>query len=716
MSRPTFHGLAVVALSLGGCAASAPTVTPSPTSALAPPVAARRPRPMTIHGDTRVDDYYWLRDDTRRDPDMLAFLAGENAYADSVLAHTQPLQEKLYAELVGRVQQDDSTVPYEKNGFWYYTRYESGKEYPIVARRQGSLEAAEEILLDANQLAEGHAFFRLGATEPSRSGRYVAYTEDVVARNQYTLRVKDTQTGQTLPDAIPNVQPDIAWANDERTLFYVEKDPVTLLGVRVKRHVLGDDPAKDALVYEEPDHSFYISVGKTKSDRYLNIHLESTVSTEERFARADEPEAPFRVFLPRERDHEYSAEDHGDRFIVRTNWQATNFRLVEVPADRTADRSAWTDLVPHRDDTFIERFEVFRDYVAVAERSGGLRRLRVKPLAGGEEFHLASDEPAYVMRFGANARQDTDEMVYVYSSLTTPPSTYAYDMRTRERRLLKRQPVPGGFDPARYETQRLWAPARDGVRVPVTLLMLKGQPHDGTAPLLQYGYGSYGSSTDPGFNANVFSLVDRGVVYAIAHVRGGQEMGRTWYDDGHLLKKRNTFNDFIDVSEYLIANRYAAKDKLFAEGGSAGGLLMGAVVTMRPDLYRGVLAHVPFVDVITTMLDETIPLTSNEFDEWGNPKDKAFYDYMLSYSPYDQVKPQAYPNLLVTTGLWDSQVQYYEPAKWVAKLQRMKTGPQVVLLVTNMQAGHGGKSGRFERLRERSRDYAFVLDLAGIGN
>jgi oligopeptidase B len=716
MSRPTIHGLAVVALLLGGCAASAPTVTPAPTSALAPPVVARRPHPMTIHGDTRVDDYYWLRDDTRRDPDMLAFLAGENAYADSVLAHTHPLQEKLYAELVGRVQQDDSTVPYEKNGFWYYTRYESGKEYPIVARRQGSLESPEEVLLDANQLAEGHAFLRLGATEPSKSGRYVAYTEDVVARNQYMLRVKDTQTGQTLPDAIPNVQPDIAWANDERTLFYVEKDPVTLLGVRVKRHVLGDDPAKDALVYEEPDHSFYISVGKTKSDRYLYIHLESTVSTEERFAPADQPEAPFRLFLPRERDHEYSAEDHGDRFIVRTNWQATNFRLVEVPADRTADRSAWTDLVPHRDDTFIESFEVFRDYVAVAERSGGLRRLRVKPLAGGEEFHLASDEPAYVMRFGANARQDTDELVYVYSSLTTPPSTYAYDMRTRERRLLKRQPVPGGFDPARYETQRLWAPARDGVRVPVTLLMLKGQPHDGTAALLQYGYGSYGSSTDPGFSANLFSLVDRGVVYAIAHVRGGQEMGRGWYDDGHLLKKKNTFNDFIDVSEYLIANGYAAKDKLFAEGGSAGGLLMGAVVTMRPDLYRGVLAHVPFVDVITTMLDETIPLTSNEFDEWGNPKDKAFYDYMLSYSPYDQVKPQAYPNLLVTTGLWDSQVQYYEPAKWVAKLQRMKTGPQVVLLVTNMQAGHGGKSGRFERLRERARDYAFVLDLAGIGN
>ncbi len=716
MPRHRPSQLAPFVVLLCGCAGGTAAVTPPSSAAPAPPVAARRPHPLTLHGETRSDDYYWLRDDTRRDPDVLDFLAGQNAYATAVLAHTQPLQERLYAEMVGRVQQDDATVPYEKGGFWYYQRYEAGKEYPIVARKRGSVEAPEEILLDANALAEGHAFHRLGSTEPSKSGRLLAYTEDVVSRNQYTLRVKDLATGQMLPDAIANVQPGVAWANDERTLYYVEKDPVTLLGVRVRRHTIGTDPAADPLVYEEPDHSFYISLYKTKSDRYIVIHLESTVSSEERFAPADGPAASFRVLLPRERDHEYAAEDHGESFIVRTNWQARNFRLVEVPADRTADRAAWRDLVAHRADAFVENFAVFRDFVAISERSGGLRRIRVKALAGGEEFFLASDEPAYVMSFETNARQDTDELRYVYTSLTTPPTTYAYDMRTRQRRLLKRQPVPGGFDAERYATERVWATARDGARVPVTLLYRKGTPRDGSAPLLQYGYGSYGFSSDPRFDAVVLSLVDRGFVYAVAHVRGGQEMGRAWYDDGKLLRKTNTFTDFIDATEYLIAGRWAAKDKVFAQGGSAGGLLMGAIVNLRPDLYRGVLAHVPFVDVVTTMLDESIPLTTNEFDEWGNPKDKAHYDYMLAYSPYDQVRAQAYPNLLVTTGLWDSQVQYYEPAKWVAKLQRLKTGPQVVLLVTNMQAGHGGKSGRFERLRERARDYAFVLDLAGIGN
>jgi oligopeptidase B len=677
-----------------------------------PPVAARRPHEVRSPHGTRVDDYYWLRDDTRRDPEVLDFLAGQNAYADAVLSATQALRDTLYAEMVARVQQDDSTVPYEKDGYWYYRRFESGKEYPIVARRRGSPDAPEEILLDANALAQGHAFHRLGATEPSANAGLLAYTEDLVSRNQFTLRIKDLATGELLPDTIPNVQAGIAWANDNRTLYYVEKDPVTLLGVRVRRHTLGADPAADPVVYEEPDHSFYISVYKTKSERFVFIHLESTVATEERFAPAGDPGAPFAVFLPRERGHEYSAEDHGDRFVVRTNWQARNFRLMEAPSASTADRATWRDLVPHRDDTLIEDVEAFRDFVAIAERSGGLRRIRVKSLGSGEEHFLASDEPAYVMTLETNPRQDTDELRYVYSSLTTPPTTYAYDMRTRERRLLKRQPVPGGFDPERYVTERLWATARDGARVPVSLLYRKGLARDGSAPLLQYGYGSYGSSSDPYFNPNILSLVDRGFVYAIAHVRGGQEMGRAWYEAGKLLQKKNTFYDFIDTSEFLVRERWAARDRVFAEGGSAGGLLIGAIVNLRPDLYRGVVAHVPFVDVVTTMLDETIPLTSNEFDEWGNPRDKAYYEYMLSYSPYDQVKPQAYPNLLVTTGLWDSQVQYYDPAKWVAKLQRLETGPHVVLLVTNMQAGHGGRSGRFERLRERARDYAFVLDLA----
>jgi oligopeptidase B len=711
-SRPPRLAIAL-ALSLLGCSGSPPAVSPPTSVGLAPPVAARRPHPITVHGETRVDDYYWLRDDTRRDPEMLAFLAGQNAYADAVLAHTQALRETLYGEMIGRVQQDDSTVPYEKDGYWYYRRFEAGKEYPVVARRRGSMDAPEEILLDANALAQGHAFHRLGAVAPSRGGGLLAYTEDVVSRNQYTLRIKDLTRGETLADTLTNVQPGIAWANDDRTLYYVEKDPVTLLGVRVRRHTLGADPATDPVIYEEPDHSFYISVYKTKSGRFVFIHLESTLSTEERYASADDPAAGFTVFLPRERGHEYAAEDHGDGFVVRTNWQARNFRLMEAPAAATADRAAWRDLAPHRDDTLIEEFEVFRDFVAIAERSGGLRRIRVRAFAGGDEHFLASDEPAYVMDLEVNPRQDTDELRYVYSSLTTPPSTYAYDMRSRQRRLLKRQPVPGGFDPELYATERLWAPARDGARVPVSVLYRKGLRRDGSAPLLQYGYGSYGSSSDPSFNSSVLSLVDRGFVYAIAHVRGGQEMGRAWYEDGKLLRKKNTFTDFVDVSEFLIAGGWAARDRVFAEGGSAGGLLMGAVANLRPDLYRGIVARVPFVDVVTTMLDETIPLTSNEFDEWGDPKDKAAYDYMLSYSPYDQVKAQSYPNLLVTTGLWDSQVQYYEPAKWVAKLQRLATGRQVVLLVTNMQAGHGGKSGRFERLRERARDYAFLVDLAG---
>lgn len=703
---------AAVGLTLLGCAGRPAPVSPSPGAGPEPPVAARRPHPLTIHGETRDDPYYWLRDDTRRDPEVLDYLAGQNAYADAVLSPTQPLRDALYAEMVARVQQDDSTVPYEKDGFWYYRRFEAGKEYPIVARRRGALDAPEEILLDANALARGHAFHRLGSTEPSTDGSLLAYTEDVVSRNQFTLRIKNLATGELLPDAIANVQAGIAWANDNRTLYYVEKDPVTLLGVRVRRHSLGADPAADPVVYEEPDHGFYISVYKTKSDRFVFIHLESTLSSEERFAPAGDPGAPFAVFLPRERGHEYSAEDHGDRFVVRTNWQARNFRLMEAPAGSTADRTSWRDLAPHRDDTLIEGFEVFRDFVAIAERSGGLRRIRVKTLASGEEHFLASDEPAYVMSLEVNPGQETDELRYVYSSLATPPTTYVYDMRSRVRRLLKRQPVPGGFDPDNYATERLWASARDGARVPVSLLYRKGFQRDRKAPLLQYGYGSYGSSSDPAFNANVLSLVDRGFVFAIAHVRGGQEMGRAWYEDGKLLRKKNTFYDFIDATEFLVREGWAARERVFAEGASAGGLLMGAIVNLRPDLYRGVIARVPFVDVVTTMLDETIPLTSNEFDEWGNPKDKAYYDYMLSYSPYDQVKAQSYPNLLVTTGLWDSQVQYYEPAKWVAKLQRLETGPQVVLLVTNMQAGHGGRSGRFERLRERARDYAFILDLA----
>jgi len=678
-----------------------------------PPVAAKRPHPMTLHGVTRVDDYYWLRDDSRSNPEVLDYLAAENAYTAAVLAPTDALQEKLYQELVGRLKQDDDTVPYRKHGDWFYRRYLSGQEYSLIARRRGSLTAPEEILLDLNARAAGHDFYALGDWAVTTDGRRLAWSEDTVSRRRYTLRVKDLTTGELLPDVIENTSGDVVWANDGRTLFYIEKHPVTLLGYKVRRHLLGSDPANDPVVHEEQDTAFYTNLFKTRSDRYLGIFSRSTVSTEVRLLDAERPDGEFRVFLPRERDHEYSVEDLGDRFVVRTNWQAKNFRLVLAPAGNPADRAAWKDLVAHRDDVLIEDFAAFHRHVVVAERSAGLRRLRIKPLDGSAEHYVTADEPAYSAWLDVNPEQATETLRYGYSSLVTPDSIFELDLATGERKLLKRDVVLGGFAAENYQSERLFLPARDGAQVPVSVLYRRGTPLDGTAPLLLYAYGSYGYSTDPDFDANVLSLVDRGFVYAIAHVRGGQEMGRSWYEDGKLHKKKNTFYDFIDVAEGLAARHYAARDRLFAAGGSAGGLLVGAVVELRPDLWRGAIAGVPFVDVVTTMLDASIPLTSNEWDEWGDPRRKADFDYMLSYSPYDQVSAKAYPNLLVTTGLWDSQVQYYEPAKWVAKLRARKTDANWLLLKTNMEAGHGGKSGRFQRLREKALQYAFLLELAG---
>lgn len=681
---------------------------------LTPPVAAIRPEAVNSPHGARLDLYYWLRDDARLDTRVLGYLADENAYADAILAPVKGLENKLNREIVGRIRQDDSTVPYLERGYYYYTRFEAGAEYPIHARRKRALAAPEEILLDGNALAQGHEFHQIGAFEVSPDNRLLAYAEDTVGRRQYVIRVRDLETGELYPETIENTEPGMVWADDNRTVLYIEKDPQTLLGFGVKRHRLGTPVDQDERLWQQDDPSFYTDILRSKSDRYIFIATESTVASEWWYARADDPQLQFHRVLARERDHEYQVEDLGRSFIIRTNWQAPNFRIMEAPIESVDERKTWREVVAHRPDTFIHEFEVFRDHLAIAERSGGLRRIRVRPWTGGEETLIAADEAAYTAMFGANVAIDTQVLRYTYTSLTTPTSTFDYDMRSGERTLLKRDPVLGEFDPANYVTEYLHATAPDGARVPISLVYRKGTPLDGTAPLYQYAYGSYGSSIDPTFSSSRLSLLDRGFVYAIAHVRGGQELGRRWYDDGRLLNKVNTFTDFIAATDFLVAQRYTARDKVFAHGRSAGGLLMGAIANMAPEKYRAILTDVPFVDVVTTMLDETIPLTNGEFDEWGDPRIDEYYEYMLSYSPYDQVKEQAYPAILVTTGLWDSQVQYFEPAKWVAKLRAHKTDHNPLLLRTYMEAGHGGKSGRFQSYRETAMRYAFALDLIGI--
>ncbi len=690
-----------------------------------PPVAAVRPHTITSPHGARTDPYYWLRDDQRANPEVLAYLAAENAYRERCMAAVQPFENTLYEEIIARLKQDDTSVPYRKRGFWYITRFEPGKEHPIFARRKGSIDAPEEILLDANALALGHDYYRIGALEVSPNCQWLAFCEDTVGRRQYTLRFRNLATGELLTSAIPDVESDIAWANDNRTILYVEKDPETLLGLYLKKHVLGGDPAHDAVAFEQTDLSFYTGVSKSKSERFIFLHMESTVSSEWRYAHADDPALEFRTFLPHERDHEYQLEHLGDDFIIRTNWQARNFRLMRVPVGGEAKRADWQDVVAHCEDTFIEDFDVFNGFLALSVRSGGLAKISIvhvgtEPAAHGSISQqgcakfIESDEAAYGMSLSVNPELDTDLLRYAYSSLTTPTTIYDYNVRTGEKVLLKRDPVVGSFDPANYRSEFLFAPARDGSRIPVSLVYRDGLKRDGAAPLLQYAYGAYGLSTDPSFSSARLSLLDRGFIYAIAHVRGGQEMGRAWYDSGRKLNKMNSFNDFIDVTRHLVAERYAAKDRVFAMGGSAGGLLVGAVANLSPEYYRGIVAQVPFVDVVTTMLDDSIPLTTNEYDEWGNPKMRAEYDCMLSYSPYDNVRPQAYPAMLVTTGLWDSQVQYYEPAKWIAKLRAVNTCGNVLLLHVDMQAGHGGKSGRFQRYREIAMEYAFLLAEAAV--
>lgn len=687
-----------------------------------PPVAAQKAYEVDSPHGKRSDPYYWLRDDKRENPEMLAYLKAENAYADAQMAPLKSLEEKLFAELRGRIKEDDASAPEFSNGWWYYTRYETGKEYPIHARKKATLDAPEQVMLDVNVLAEGKGFFQIGYSQVSPDNQWLAYAEDTSGRREYVLRIKNLVTGETLADAITPIQGDLAWLNDNETVLYVERDPVTLLGYRVRAHRRGQPMASDAVVYTETDNTYYLGTWRSKSGQYVYVGSRSTLQSEQQYAEAGGLPLKLKPILPREAGHEYYAEHRPGKgkskgeFIIRSNWQAENFRMVSVPVVQSANKKKWKTVVAHRSDAFIDDFEVFATHLALNERSGGLLKLRLKPWGkNGQEQLIDFSEPAYTARLVGSPELLSPTVRYRYTSMTTPATTVDYDFATGARTVRKVEPVLGGFDARDYVTEYVHATARDGTKVPVSLVYRKGTRLDGTAPLFQYAYGSYGYSMDPTFDSERLALLDRGFVYAIAHIRGGQEMGRQWYENGKLLKKINTFTDFIDVTDFLVAKGYGAKDKVFAEGGSAGGLLMGAVNNMAPERYRGIVAQVPFVDVVTTMLDESIPLTTGEFDEWGNPKIKVYYDYMLSYSPYDNVASKAYPALFIGTGLWDSQVQYYEPTKWVARLRKADTTPATPILYrVNMEAGHGGKSGRFQKLRETAEQYAFVLGQIGV--
>ena len=684
--------------------------TSSPAAqALAAPVAAVRPHRFEEHGTVRTDPYYWLRE--RSNPEVIKYLEDENAYTKAVMAHTEALQERMYEELKGRVLQNDQSVPFRQGGYFYYTRLVDGKNYPIYARKRGSLTSPEEILIDVNALAEGKATFVVRAWAVSSGEDLLAFAEDTTGGRVSAIRFKNLRTGDMLADVIPRAIGGIAWAEDNRTLFYTKPDSVTVRPYQVYRHKLGTPASADQLVFEDKDETYYTSVFKTKSRAYVMIQSSQTLATEYSYVRADQPDSAFKVLIPRERGHEYFASHFGDYFYLLSNDNAKNFRLMRTPVARPG-RASWQEVIPHRTDVLLEDFEFFRDYLVVSERKDGLMQLRVRPWSGRNEYYLDFGEPAYLAYVSTNREFDTPLLRYVYTSLTTPSSTYDVDMRTRQKTLLKRDSILGSFDPANYVTERLYTTARDGARVPVSVVYRKGVSRP--APLLLTGYGSYGSSSDPTFSSDRLSLLDRGFVFAIAHIRGGSEMGRAWYENGRQLQKKNTFNDFIDVADDLIHRGYTKSDRLFARGASAGGLLMGAVVNARPELWRGVIAGVPYVDVITTMSDSTIPLTTGEYDEWGNPHDPTFYKYMLSYSPYDQVERKTYPNLLITAGLYDTQVLYVEPAKWTAKLRAMKTGNNRLILKTNMEAGHSGASGRYKRWRDVAFEYAFLLDLAGV--
>ena len=676
-----------------------------------PPQAAKIKKELTIHGHTRLDPYYWLND--RGNPMVIDYLKAENAYTEAVMKPTLALQEKLYRELVGRKQPNDVSVPYNENGYWYYTRYVEGKNYPLYCRKQGSLQGVEEVMLDGNRMAESQAYFSIGDFEVSPDNRLLAYSVDYVSRRQYRIHFKNLKIGRVFAESIPMTGGQIVWANDSKTVFYPVIDPQTLRSSRIRRHVLGTAAGKDVEVHNETDETFSAYLGKSRSRQYVFIASQSTLTSEYRYLDAGQPKGAFRVFQPRRRGLLYDVDHLNGRFYIRTNDGARNFKLMEAGPEKTAIEN-WQEVVAHREDVLLEDVALFHGFLVLGERRSGLPQIRVIPWGQADGYYLEFPEQTYMAEIRPVPEPATDLLRFTYQSPVTPDSTFDFNMKTKERQLLKQTQVPGGFTPGNYRTERLLAPAHDGTLVPISMVYRQGMERNAANPLLLEGYGSYGYSSDPRFNSNVLSLLDRGFIYAIAHVRGGQEMGRAWYEDGKLFKKIHTFTDFISCAEYLVRHRYTAPDKLCAQGASAGGLLMGAVVNLQPDLFRAVIAGVPFVDVITTMLDSSIPLTTSEWDEWGDPNRPDCYEYMLSYSPYDNVRAKNYPALLVTTGLHDSQVQYFEPAKWVAKLRATKTDRQPLLLKTNMEAGHGGASGRFRRLAEIAFQYAFLLDQLGI--
>jgi oligopeptidase B len=688
--------------------ATAVTFSPAVVDAQQPPVAPRVSHVDTLHGQVRNDDYFWLRE--KSNPEVISYLEAENAWTKAGMQHTEALQDRLYREMLGRIKETDFSVPYREGGWWYYTRTEQGKAYPIYARRQGSVEQPEQIYFDQNAAAAGKKFHALGGMDVSPDGQILLYLEDTTAFREYTLYVKDLRTGQIL-DQIPQVWNGTAWADDNRTFFYMTADSAKR-GNAVWRHVIGTPRDADVRVFEEDDVLNNVSVYRSRSGKYILIGSEGFTSSEWRVIPSSAPTTAPRVIAPRRPGVEYSV-DHADGFfLIYTNDQATNFRVVRAPEDATSP-AQWTDWLPHRDSVFVESVDAFKRFVVVSERAGGLRRLRITDLRSNRSYYVTFPEPAYGVFPAANPEFDSDVFRFTYSSLVTPASVYDYHMATRKRTLKKRQEIPSGFTAVKYEVRRFFAPARDGERVPVSVLMKRGTRLDGGNPTLLYAYGSYGATTEPTFNSNVLSLVDRGFVYAIAHIRGGQEMGRRWYDDGKMLHKLNTFYDFIDVAEDLVKRKYTSPRMLVANGGSAGGLLMGAVANMRPDLFRAIVADVPFVDVINTMLDASLPLTAQEWEQWGNPRIKEQYDYMMRYSPYDNVRPQDYPWMLVTTSLNDSQVMYWEPAKWVARLRATRTDQNPFYLKVNMAGGHGGSSGRYDRLHEAAFRYAFMLAAVG---
>jgi len=702
-----------------GCVIFAPVQSQNKTNKMSdklqPPIAKIVPKTLEKHGNKRIDNYYWLNE--RENPEVIDYLNKENEYYQKSTAHTKQLQDDLFLEMKGRIKEDDSSVPYFYNGYYYITSYEIGKDYPIYSRKKGSLEAKEEILFDCNEMAKGHSYFNLGGLNISEDNKWAAFGVDLVSRRQYTIQIKNLETGEILPIKLENTTGGSTWAGDNKTLFYTRKDPQTLRSDKIYKHTLGTKATADVMVFYEKDDTFGTFVYKEKSKKYLVIGSSSTLTSEYQILESKNPNGEFRIFQKRIRGLEYSISHYADSFYIVTNKDnATNFKLMKTSEIATSVEN-WKDLIGHRKDVLLEGIEIFKDYLVVEERSNGLNKIQIRPWNGKGEYYLPFFSETYTAYTTTNVDFDTEILRYGYQSMATPSSIIDFNMRTQERKVLKEQEVLGGkFDKNNYIEERVWATATDGTKVPISMVYRKGIEKDGKNPLLLYAYGSYGATMDPYFSSTRLSLLDRGFIYAIAHIRGGEDLGREWYENGKLLKKINTFTDFIDCSKFVIAEKYTSVLHLYAEGGSAGGLLMGAIVNMAPELYNGVIAQVPFVDVITTMLDDTIPLTTGEYDEWGNPNDKVYYDYMFSYSPYDQVKEQGYPNMYISTGFHDSQVQYFEPAKWVAKLRVMKTNDKQLFLDTNMNAGHGGASGRFEALKELAKEFTFLLDLEKIKN